>query len=221
MKKSKRMFDLALAALLAVCLGSAAFGGEKAPVTVAAGKVDGAFYLFPIKNTDYVSVYFGAVLYDPQGKVYTSWDNASIESGVTKNLKLSGIPPAGEYKLTLSFYDEDGDTGSWTWKRKIDVKSFQLSKVFASTDENGAPRHQFVFDQIGYKGSMITMEIYNSAGKLVYSKEGERIGKFQSNYSIYWNYYSFDGGLRCKAGSYTIKYWLDAQNPREMEFTIK
>ncbi|NLT13079.1 MAG: hypothetical protein GXY05_01905 [Clostridiales bacterium] len=179
---------------------------------------DGKYYIsYTAENLTFgKSMYTWATLCDAKGKQVASWSKKSYyasDGAATRNLGYDySTLPDGTY--TFKFYVQVGeDMGlydRWYWSVKYTNKrneSFSIES-YEKWNDNGTMRHKWNVQCTNMRGLKLTMKVYDSAGRLVFSITGPARKTNDEVGFCSWTGYRYEGDTRkekCKSGTYLVQ----------------
>lgn len=168
-----------------------------------------------------------ATLTDSNGTVIETFKTMMVESGTTITYKrsFSGVK-SGVYYLNVNFkYALYSGLGEKTISRTMTIThnapapKVAFSKTYQIYNDSGDLLQVFKLDYSNAKGKKINFEVYDAYGTQFYNTS------FVANYvngncTRSWNYYPSKGGLRASNGTYVLKYWVEGQTPKQINFEV-
>lgn len=185
---------------------------------------DGKFYMKFNMKSDYNSI-IRVGLYNSRGEKVFGWKdyNLKAKSNIDLSYGTNYINfPSDTYTMKVTAIIKEA-TGSWHYKinhtQPAYVKLNSYKQVYS---DDGNYYTKFVFSHNKCKGKVITYELYNANGKRVYQTASSKgMSSDKGTYFFNWNGYPSNGGLRCKSGYYTVKYWFGGGTPKQTKVYLK
>lgn len=150
-------------------------------------------------------------LENSKGKVVATWpgfEGLSKGGSITKHYGIDfSSYPSDTYKFKYSVWPT-GTLGykTYTITVKHTAGSIKYKKSYYSYDTNGNKTATIVFNCKKLKGYTPKFEVYDSKGKLVYSRTCySKVPSDNTDYSCTWDFYANGGGLKVDDGKYTFK----------------
>lgn len=179
------------------------------------------------------STFVKAKLLNSNGKQVLSWKESEIPEDVkkTKSFAINQSLASDTYIFVLmcrTYGREYGAYGSWrnnSFEWKYSIKHTQPSSLkFKGVEEvlqDDDWKYEIAFTHGGSKGKYINIEIYDEYGTKVWGKRASKaISSSGGTFNFIWNGYPTGGGMQCKSGDYTIKYWLEGKDPKQVKVTL-
>ncbi len=168
---------------------------------------------------------FSATLTDSNNKVITTFKTMRVvnKTKITYNMAFSKVK-SGTYYLNIKFVYNPyyGKQNPISSRLKITYKqptpTVMFSKTYQKYTDTGDVNQIFVFGYAGTIGKKINFEIYDEDGNPVL-KKGVTLNSYSGGYTLKWDYYPTKG-LRVSNGTYIMKYWVDGQTPKQVEFEV-
>lgn len=186
---------------------------------------DGRFVM-PVAIGAYGTV--SATLTDSNGNVLETFTSMMAESGTTITYKrsFSGVK-SGIYYLNVNFaYALYSGLGEKTISRRMKITHTSpapmvaFSKTYQIYNDSGDLFQVFKLDYSNAKGKKINFEVYDAYGTQFY-KTSLVTNYVNGNCTRGWNYYPSKGGLRASNGTYVLKYWVEGQTPKQINFEVE
>jgi flagellar hook assembly protein FlgD len=240
--KSALPLLLALALLLACAAPASAVYASERGLSVTKNKgytQDGQYYIsFTIASgrlsgcdPSSTNTKIKANLYNSSGKSVVSWKERTLASSTTTTQLFSydwdNNLPSDSYTLKLLVTLSGEEYGyarmpqeekyEWSYSfTHTQPAKIWLGSVSLVANNDGSYSNKISFGHSGAKGRFVSLEVYNSSGKLVYKASGSTAISYTSgSYNFFWNGFPNGGGPQCGSGNYTIKYWLNNGNPKQ------
>lgn len=169
-----------------------------------------------------------ATLTDSNGNVLETFTTMLVESGTTMTYRrsFSGVK-SGTYYLNVNFvYAAYYGLGEKEIARKMKIThngpapKVGFSKTYQIYSDSGDLLQVFKLDYSNAKGKKINFEVYDAYGTQFY-KTSLVTNYVNGNCTRSWNYYPSKGGLRASNGTYVLKYWIDGQTPKQINFEVE
>jgi len=181
---------------------------------------DGKF-IMPVRIG--VSGTVAAKLIDSNNTVIDSFQTLSVSFGtvITYSRSFAGTK-TGVYYLDVHFTYPTGEEG-FTRRLKINHTAPSAKLTFTETyqtyTDSGDAKQAFKFDYFNAKGKKISFQIYDQYGNLI-AKNGLVAKNVNGKCFYNWSYYPSAGGLMVESGVYILKYWVEGQPPKQMNFEV-
>ncbi len=170
-----------------------------------------------------------ASLVNSSGKTIFTWSEKTFEEYKTIKRDYSADYsklPSGTYTMYVTCTVSGREYGGYSWtdyafrfSSKINhtqTAVINLKSVDNVANDDGSYSNKIVFSHSGAKGKKISLEIYNTDGKVVYKTTGNNPINYDSGtFYFKWSGYPSGGGLKCPSDDYIIKYWLSNGNAKQ------
>ena len=169
-----------------------------------------------------------ATLTDSNGNVIETFKTLMVESGTTITYKrsFSGVK-SGIYYLNVKFvYALYSGLGEKTISRRMKIThnapapKVSFSKTYQIYNDAGDLLQVFKLDYFNAKGKKINFEVYDAYGTQFFNTSLVT-NYVNGNCTRGWNYYPSNGGLRASNGTYVLKYWVERQTPKQINFEVE
>lgn len=181
---------------------------------------DGKFVM-PVRIC--VSGTVSANLVDSKNIIIESFKTLKVGFGTVITYSRSfATTKSGDYYLNVKFtYDQSTEGFSRRLKitHKIPSPKLSYTKTYQAYTDSGDVKQVFNFDYFNANGKKINLEIYDLDGNFVY-KSSLVTKHVNGNCYFNWNYYPSKGGVMVSDGTYTLKYWVQGQTPKQIEFDV-
>ncbi len=181
---------------------------------------DGKFAM-PVKIC--VSGTVSANLVDSKNAIIESFKTMKVGFGTTITYSRSfASTKSGVYYLNVKFTYPTLDEG-FTQRLKITHKvpspKVSFAKTYQTYTDSGDVKQTFKLNYFNANNQKINFEIYDEYGNLI-SKSGLVAKHVSGNCTYNWDYYPIKGGVMVSNGTYILKYWVQGQTPKQMNFEV-
>ncbi|MEM1485966.1 hypothetical protein V6615_14010 [Oscillospiraceae bacterium PP1C4] len=169
-----------------------------------------------------------ANLTDSNNNVIETFTTLLVQAGTTITYKrsFSGVKP-GLYYLNVNYiYAAYYGLGEKSFSRRLEIKhngpppKLIFSQTYQTYTDSGDVSQVFKFDYFNASGKIIKYEIYDEYGNFI-AKNGLTTKHMKGSCTFQWNYYPSQGGLMVSSGTYIIKYWIQGQTPKQINFLVE
>lgn len=223
----KKLISKTLSLLLIVasigCLFSAPVSALTASDVIqfqSTSNKDGKFVM-PVRIT--VSGTVSAKLVDSNGTVIENFKTLAVGFGTIITYSRSfASTKSGVYYLDVRFtYPsvQEGFSRRLQITHKAPSPKLVITETYQTYTDNGDAKQVFKFDYFNASGKKVSFQIYDEYGNLI-AKNGLVVKNVNGNCFYNWDYYPTNGGLLVQSGVYILKYWVEGQTPKQMNFEV-
>ncbi|MFZ2538864.1 MAG: hypothetical protein WAX04_08170 [Oscillospiraceae bacterium] len=184
---------------------------------------DGKFVM-PVRIC--VSGTVSANLVNSKNAIIESFKTMKVGYGTTITYsRLFVGTKSGDYYLNVKFvYPSQDNSGEGFSRRlkithKVPSPKLSFSQTYQAYTDSGDVKQVFKFDYFNANGKKMNFEIYDQYGNFI-NKSSTVVKHVNGNCTYNWSYYPTKGGVMVSNGTYILKYWVEGQTPKQMNFEV-
>ncbi len=182
-------------------------------------------------NNDCGLTFQNIYLTNSQGKTVTKWNKnyVFLKNGGTTTVHFSvdfSDLPSDKYTIHFTINDTNAlfMDHLWNFKRTVthNAQKLTYSSSKYTYDTNGNKSLKITFKTKDLKGYAPKFEVFDSNGKVVYSKNcSTKISSNDNTYTFEWNFNN-KNGIKVKDGSYTFKLTANGKSAsKQLNIKVK